>query len=103
MANGRRLVVDPRRAFVAGYKRAVRDLRGEMGAAHYETLTELYVLRREVGELRQVHEQAVQAMQEMRAATLARMQAHAELASLYRERELQRARAAERDPATPLN
>jgi hypothetical protein len=37
-----------------------------------------------------------------RAATLARQRAEAELAELYREREIARARAAEHDPALPL-
>jgi hypothetical protein len=40
-------------------------------------------------------------LRELRAAVLARRQA--ELAGLYREREIARARAVERDPAQPLN
>jgi hypothetical protein len=36
------------------------------------------------------------------AASLARQQAHAELVGYHREREIQRARTAERDPALPL-
>jgi hypothetical protein len=43
------------------------------------------------------------AMRELRAAVLARQQAEAELAGLYRERVIARARAAQRDPALPLN
>jgi hypothetical protein len=42
-------------------------------------------------------------MRELRAAVLARQQAEAELAGLYRERVIARARAAQRDPALPLN
>jgi len=36
------------------------------------------------------------------APGLARQRAEAELTELYRERDIQRARAAERDPAAPL-
>jgi hypothetical protein len=42
-------------------------------------------------------------LQELRAATLARQHAQAELTSLYRERAIARARAAERDPNAMLN
>jgi hypothetical protein len=44
-----------------------------------------------------------EAMRELRAAVLARQKAEAELASLYRERTIQRAQRTERDPALPLN
>ena len=89
--NGRRLLYHPDavRSLVAG-------MRADMHASHFETLTELNVLRRELAECRA-------ALDELRAATLARQRAEAELAGLYRERELARARAAERDPAAPLN
>jgi hypothetical protein len=40
---------------------------------------------------------------ELRAAVLARQKAEAELASLYRERAIQRAQRTERDPTAPLN
>ena len=55
--------------------------------------------RRLRAELEQVHA----ALRELRAASLRRAQAHDELVSLYRERAIQRARAAERDPAAALN
>jgi len=42
-------------------------------------------------------------VRELRAAVLARQQAEAELAGLYRERAIARARAAERDPNAMLN
>jgi hypothetical protein len=65
-------------------------------AHHFEQLTELNALRRELTECRA-------ALDELRAATLARQKAEAELASLYRERAIAGARAAERDPAAALN
>ena len=43
------------------------------------------------------------ALRELRAAVLAKQKAEADLRDLYREREIQRARAAERDPAALLN
>jgi hypothetical protein len=39
----------------------------------------------------------------LRAAVLAKQKAEADLRDLYREREIQRARATERDPAALLN
>jgi len=38
----------------------------------------------------------------LKAVVLARQHAETELAALYRERAIQRARSAERDPAAPL-
>jgi hypothetical protein len=43
-----------------------------------------------------------EALQQLRAAVLARQKAEGELAELYRERAIRRAQAAERDPAAPL-
>ena len=63
---------------------------------HFKHLCELADLRRELNATRA-------ALDELRAATLARQQAEAALAELYRERAIARARAAERDPALPLN
>jgi hypothetical protein len=60
-------------------------------------------LRIEVSEMRQAHDAAVAAMREMQAAALARANTHTELTSLYRERSIQRAQAAERDPHAMLN
>jgi hypothetical protein len=41
-------------------------------------------------------------LRELKVLVLARQHAEAELAALYRERAIQRAKAAERDPAAPL-
>jgi hypothetical protein len=41
-------------------------------------------------------------VRQLKATVLARQHAEAELAALYRERAIQRAQAAERDPAAPL-
>ena len=41
-------------------------------------------------------------LRELKAVVLARQHAETELAALYRERAIQRARSAERDPAAPL-
>jgi hypothetical protein len=102
--NGRRLVVDPRcAAYAAGYRDALTMARGELYAADFETQVELRRLRNEVAQLRQVYNATVSAMRELQAAALARAQAHAELTSLYREREIARARQAERDSGQPLH
>jgi hypothetical protein len=59
-------------------------------------------LRRELKWTRESLDECRAAMRELRAATLARMKAEEALADLYRERAIARARAAERDPAAPL-
>jgi len=51
------------------------------------------------GQLEELREEVA----ELRAAITARFQAEARLAELYREREIARARAAERDPNAMLN
>jgi chromosome segregation ATPase len=66
-------------------------------------------LRRENDELKRQFDWMLRELQdvtsafrELRMAVLARQHAERELASLYREREIARAQAAERDPAQPL-
>src|SRR5262249_29933432 len=58
--------------------------------------SEVAALRAELDEVRALYI-------ELRAASLARQHAEAELRELYRERSIQRAQAAERDPAAALN
>jgi hypothetical protein len=87
MAN-RRLVVHPNRAaFVAGYQRAMRDLRTELLVDHYALSTEVNSLRLELRRLRQMHDAALEAM-------------HA--AQAQRARTLVQAWAGERDPTALL-
>jgi hypothetical protein len=57
---------------------------------------ELDVLKAQLAEARALN-------REMRAATLARYEAWEELTGLYRERQLELARKAERDPSLPLH
>ena len=70
----------------------MRDDLHEMAARH---ASEVATLRAELDEVRAQFE-------ELRSLSLARQNAEAELRELYREREIARARAAERDPALPL-
>ena len=60
-------------------------------------------LRRELVDVKRERDDLLAALIELRAARAAVVQAQAELASLYRERAIARAHAAERDPTTPLN
>jgi hypothetical protein len=71
--------------------------------AHAAVVAERDRLKRELEWTKQSLDEVRAAARELRAATLARMKAEDALASLYREREIARARAAERDPATSLN
>jgi hypothetical protein len=57
----------------------------------------------EVAALRAELDQVRVQFDQLRAASLARQHAHDELVSLHRERSIQRARAAERDPNAALN
>ena len=94
MRNGRRLVYTEERV-----RAMFAKMRGDLHERHFRHMCELSDLRRELDQMRA----ELTTLRELRAATLARHQAYAELASLYRERELQRARAAERDASTPLH
>jgi hypothetical protein len=91
--NGRRILYHPQ--YVRGFANALREARNDLHDMHFKHLCELADLRCELDECRA-------ALNELRAATLARQHAEAELASLHRERAIARARAAERDPAVPL-
>jgi septal ring factor EnvC (AmiA/AmiB activator) len=64
---------------------------------------ELAWTRRDLAMAQQSVHELRDAINELLAARRAREMAEAELAALYREREIARARAAERDPALPLN
>jgi len=70
-------------------------MRADLHDMDFTHLCELDELRRELDEVRDAYA-------ELRAAVLARRQAEAELTTLYREREIARARAAERDLSQPL-
>ena len=60
-------------------------------------------LKRELAEVRRERDEILAALRELQAAVQARWQAEAELAALYREREIARARAVERDQNAMLN
>jgi len=60
-------------------------------------------LRRELAQTRQSLDECRAALRELGAAVLARQQAEAEVHALYREREIARANATERDITQPLN
>ena len=70
--------------------------------AYASIVAERDALKRELEWTRQSLDELRTALAELRAAVLARQKADAELASLYRERAIARAQAAERDPAAPL-
>ena len=70
----------------------MREELREMGERH---AAEVAALRAELDQVRA-------AFDELRSVSLARQRAEAELASLHRERSIQRARLAGRDPSLPL-
>jgi len=70
-------------------------MRSDLHDMHFKHQCELAELRKQLDEVRDLYTQ-------LRAATLARPHAEDELASLYRQRELVRAQAAEREPWQPL-
>ena len=72
------------------------ECRGDLAALSFKHACALADLHRELDACRAE-------LEELRAAVLARQNAETELRELYRERAIQRARAAERDPAAPLN
>ena len=66
-------------------------------------VSERDALKRELAWTQQSVRELRDALSELRAAVLARRHAEAELATLYRERAIARARAAQRDPNAALN
>ena len=60
-------------------------------------------LKRELAETKRERNEFHDRLRELQAAVQARWQAEARLADLYREREIARARAVERDPNAALN
>ena len=94
MHSGRKLLYSAARVH-AMFARMKADLVDQ----HERHLSEYAALRRELDVLRAELDQ----LRELRAATLARSQAHAELFGLYRERDIVRARHAERDLDRPLH
>jgi hypothetical protein len=89
--SGRRLVYTEERV-----RALFSGMRADLHTMNFRHQCELADLRRELNEVRTAYF-------ELRAAVLARQKAEAELAGLYREREIARARAAERDPNAALN
>ena len=60
-------------------------------------------LREDLARVRDQRDEALSLLDELRAAIRARHSAEAELAGLYRERDIARARSAQRDPERPLH
>lgn len=59
-------------------------------------------LRRDLANVRRQRDDAIDTLLELRAARARVEVAQAELQALYRERDIERAKRAERDPALPL-
>src|SRR5262249_26535227 len=72
-------------------------------AQYASVIAERDALKRELEWTKQSLAEVRDAMRELRAAVLVRQHAEAELASLYGQREIARARAAQRDPNVALN
>jgi len=60
-------------------------------------------LREDLARVRDQRDEALSLLDKLRAAIRARHAAEAELAGLYRERDIARARSAQRDPERPLH
>ena len=65
-------------------------------------VSERDALKRELAEVRRERDDYRDALAELRAAVTARWQAEERVRELYRARDIARARAAERNPAVPL-
>jgi hypothetical protein len=70
-------------------------MRGELQAQHFRHLCAMSDLHRELAQTRAEFEQ-------LKATVRTRQNAEAECRRLYRERDIARAQAAERNPVTPL-
>jgi hypothetical protein len=87
MRNGRPLYTEER------VRMMFARMRGDLHAQHLRHLSEMIDLRRELERVRAAYN-------ELRNAVLARQRGDAELAELYREREIERAQLTQRDPFT---
>jgi len=81
--------------YIEGYRNALAEARADLQAMSFRHRCELTDLRKELDAARAEFD-------ELKTAVFARQCAESELATLYRERELGRARAAERDLTRPL-
>jgi len=97
--NGRRLL----RPHIDAYRAALAECRADLAQMNFRHQCALADLHRELDALRAELEQARAAFDELRSVSLARQRAETEVAELRRMQAIGRARAAERDPATPLH
>jgi deoxyribodipyrimidine photolyase len=81
------------------FRDALAQARAEMHEQHFRFMCEVADLRRQLEEARA----ELASVRELRLSILARQHAESELHALYRERAIQQAERAERDPALPLN
>jgi hypothetical protein len=93
LRNGRRLLYSP--AYVEGYRRALQEAHADLADMSFKSACRHADLMRELDKCRAE-------LDELRAMVLARHRLDAELVGLYRERELQRATRAQRDPSQRL-
>jgi hypothetical protein len=91
--SNRRVLYSP--AYVEGYRRALVEAHADLADLSFKHACHHADLMRELDKCRAE-------LDELRAAVLRRNRLDEELVGLYRERDIERARAAERDPAQPL-
>ena len=89
-----------RKIVVAGLARAAIDV---FNAERASAEREIDDLRDELARLTQDRDRLLAALRELQSAVRARQKADAEVARLYRERDIARAWAVERDPSAALN
>jgi len=93
MSRNRKLLYTP--GYVEGFRNALRQARAELAQQHFHHLCELADVRKELDELRAQFDT-------LRSISLARSKAETKIEELRRLQAIGRARAAERDPASPL-
>jgi hypothetical protein len=89
-----------RKIVVAGLARAAIDV---FNAERASAEREIGDLRDELARVTQDRDRLLAALRELQSAVRARQKADAEVARLYRERDIARAWAVERDPSAALN
>ena len=86
---------------IASWQRA-REMFASVVAERDTLKRDLEWARRDLAMTEKTLADCITTLRELRAAGQARIEAEQRCAELYRERELHRARAAQRDPARPL-
>src|SRR5262249_10291645 len=101
MRNGRKLLYHP--GYVQGFRNVLAQARGELAEMSFRHACDYADRQRELAALREELEETRLAFEELKTVVRRRQDAEHELAELFREREISRARMTVRDDVTTVH